>query len=264
MTSVKHACLCQTVKGEVGPACSFRVERPGELERLEPAEILKRVPVMAASAPATQELLATKAEVRRFGPGETLLRLGIPCRGLLLLVSGRAAVVQSRGGLWEHLITEIGPGFPLNLVAVLDRGNEVAEVRGKSEGAVLFWSQETIDQALETDPDLAKRLLHCLGGQYRTLIQRVAEISLLDIEERLARFVLRHAPGPGEPDLEEHWPWTHAEVANFLGASREDVTRILGKFRKRGWVGVRRRRVTLLDRPGLTRHSPPSMLGVWV
>ena len=59
----------------------------------------------------------------------------------------------------------------------------------------------------------------------------------------------------GGADLEEGdlvaAPFTHAEIAQLIGSTRETVTLILGKLKREGLLGFDRRRVVIRDRAGL-------------
>jgi CRP/FNR family cyclic AMP-dependent transcriptional regulator len=47
---------------------------------------------------------------------------------------------------------------------------------------------------------------------------------------------------------------TQAELASWVGASRERVNKALGTFRDCGLIEVEGKRITILDRPGLKRR----------
>ena len=47
---------------------------------------------------------------------------------------------------------------------------------------------------------------------------------------------------------------TQAELASWVGTTRESVNKVLGTFRDYGLIEVEGQRITILDRPGLKRR----------
>jgi CRP-like cAMP-binding protein len=50
-------------------------------------------------------------------------------------------------------------------------------------------------------------------------------------------------------------PLTQDELASWVGASREAVTKALRALRARGYVRTKRRMITVVDIEGLRRHA---------
>ena len=74
------------------------------------------------------------------------------------------------------------------------------------------------------------------------------------MEARLAEFLLKAASRWGIPEPRGVLiaaPFTHQEMANMIGSTRETVTLTLGDLRKRGAIEVDRRRVVVLDQEAL-------------
>src|SRR5262249_50563484 len=96
-----------------------------------------------------------------------------------------------------------------------------------------------------------------LAGQ-RSLERRLESLLLHGVESRLASFILEAAGRWGQPrDAGElvTAPFTHAEIAELIGSTRETVTLLLGKLRREGHIELQRRRVVLRDRAALARRS---------
>jgi CRP/FNR family transcriptional regulator len=66
----------------------------------------------------------------------------------------------------------------------------------------------------------------------------VEQATYFRLDQRLASLVL----ACGSPVSE-----SHQELANDLGVSRENVSRVLSDFRERGWLRLGRRRIDILD-----------------
>jgi CRP/FNR family transcriptional regulator len=70
----------------------------------------------------------------------------------------------------------------------------------------------------------------------------VEQATYFRLDQRLASLIL----ACGTPVKE-----SHQELANDLGVSRENVSRVLSDFRERGWLKLGRRRIDVLDAEAL-------------
>ncbi len=225
---------------------------------------LRALPLFRDLSPSLFSELEAGATVRTFRTGDTLATEGSPVLDLKILLAGRVQMTRSRAGLWWQTIGEAGPGAPIELIPVLDQGPSPATVTALEDGAVIVIPGEVFSRLLQRDPTLATRILRCMAGRVRALVDLVGGLSLLTLEERLVDFLLKHAPRTG--DLPgKAWSFTHEEVAQRIGGCREEVTRILCKLKKRGLLAIGRRRIEVLDAETLQRLAarvPATGIGV--
>ena len=81
-----------------------------------------------------------------------------------------------------------------------------------------------------------------------------AVLSTGDAAQRLAAFLLHMAAQNQRRGLSTHQvmlPMSRHDIGNFLGMTLETVSRLFSRLARRGWIRVRRREITLLDRDAL-------------
>lgn len=216
---------------------------------------LRSVPLFRDLEPAGFERLRAATVVRRFAAGEVLVKAGSAWDALLVLCSGSVKVHHQRLGYCDQVIDDVGPGKPLALMPVLDQHPIPCSITGTAPGEYLFIPGETFRGLLDDHPRLALKMLRCVTGRFRTMAQLAGALSQLSLEERLVLFILRNAPVAGAADAKV-WDRNHEEVGQRVGGSREEITRVLSRLKKRGLIRTGWRKVEILDEAGLRRLAP--------
>jgi len=78
------------------------------------------------------------------------------------------------------------------------------------------------------------------------------------VPEKLARLILEWAAAKGQDAKNQkpvsiRAPFTHEEIAELIGASRETVTRLLSDFKRKGMISFNDATLTILDRDALEK-----------
>jgi CRP/FNR family cyclic AMP-dependent transcriptional regulator len=104
-------------------------------------------------------------------------------------------------------------------------------------------------EALRHRPELAFDFIDLLCARLRALSRKHEERSFLPVPERLASRLLYLDGKLGGPDGEV--AVSQADLADFVGATREAVAKTLAVWRARDWVGLSRGAIRILDRAEL-------------
>jgi CRP/FNR family transcriptional regulator, cyclic AMP receptor protein len=111
---------------------------------------------------------------------------------------------------------------------------------------------------LERHPRVCLALMRTLSGRLREADRKHVEFAASDTVGRVARRLLDLSAPLGHRSadgLHVALPVSQDELASWVGASREAVSKALRVMRTRGWIQVRRRDVVLLDEPALRRRA---------
>ncbi len=101
---------------------------------------------------------------------------------------------------------------------------------------------------LRRQPELALRVMDAMNGQLRTAIAQLENLTLKDVETRLADWLVQHCPDPmsAHPARIE-LKMTKRTLAAELGTVSETLSRTLAKFRDQQLLYVNGKIVTLLN-----------------
>ncbi|QXJ26502.1 Crp/Fnr family transcriptional regulator [Actinomadura graeca] len=194
------------------------------------------------------ERLVSAGSERRFGAGEVVLRQGDPPTHVLVLVSGRVKVSLTLPKGEVLLVAVRGPGELLGEMAVLggdDRSATVVAVDACVTRVVTAERFRFLTQSAGVRDELLRRAMRRIreGETWR------AETAALPAGPRVARALVRLAAvAEGEPvDV----GLGQTEIGQAVGLSRSVVAAELARLRERGLVMTERRRIVIVDLPGL-------------
>lgn len=182
---------------------------------------------------------ARGAEVR-FGPGAVLLHHGEVSRHCYAILEGEVLVTAASSQGATVVLARRGPGTVIGELAALDGEPRSATVRAVTDVRAVALGAAELESLLRDVPDLALAELRRLSRQLRAMTERVAGRSD-DLRARLLGVLRTNALETGDPVFRS----TREELAGWVGATREAVTRALRDLEADGAVTLRRGAVEL-------------------
>jgi CRP/FNR family transcriptional regulator len=171
---------------------------------------------------------------------------GQPARGVFLLRTGKVkeTVVSNRGK--TAIVRVVGPGDILGLSAVLVSGVYESSAETLEPAHADFMRKAPFLRGLSTSPQLAKMVATQLSRNCKEAYDSIRCFGLsASVSEKVARLLLHWAECPLANDNSDtvgiriRVTFTHEEMAQFVGSTRETVSRALAEFRRRKWLSVR-------------------------
>ena len=178
---------------------------------------------------------------QRLKAGETLFdkdelddRLYVLDQGLLEVsvysVSGR-----------KLSLNMLRPGSVFGEIALFDPGLRTAHVAALEASSLRAIRQPTLIAAVASRPHLAVELLSLAGKRMRWMSQQIEDQVFLSPKARLAAKILYLC---GENRIID---MSQAQMADYVGVTREVVSKILSEWRREGFLAVSRGRIEVLD-----------------
>ena len=200
--------------------------------------------------------LLSVARRRRFQRGEVVFHRDDPGDSLHLIVSGRFAIrVMTPLGdmVW---IAVRGPGENFGEMALVQGEARRSATVSALEQAETFavWKPE-FDELRKRYPGIDRVLIAFLAGEVRMLDERLLEALYLPADRRLLRRLRELAEVYRQPDGSAVIPLTQEELAEFAGAARATVNRVLREEQARGTLELQRGRTRILNQEELARRA---------
>jgi CRP-like cAMP-binding protein len=219
-------------------------------------EILGRS-TLAELAGESRQVLLDVATLEHLPRRHVIATQGELPERFLLISTGRIRLERRHG---ERVLT-VGHRGPGQMVGETCIGNSLTSTESATvldDVDALAIPIAALRRQLAVDAPLRAALAAAIVRQQGALEQRVEALLLHGVEQRLAAFVLDAAARWGR--LHEAGemitaPFTHAEVAQLIGSTRETVTLILGKLKREGLLAFDGRRIVLRDRGGLAQRA---------
>lgn len=194
--------------------------------------------------------LAGRGSVRRYDTGEVLMHQGGPSDCLYVLLEGRVRVTVVDADGHELLLDLLGPGDTAGELSVIDGRERSATVSAIEPGRALRIPAPQFQGFLQQHPRATVALLRVLAQRLRQSDDTRLRIAADRTDQRVARRLLELAARYGEADgtdVRITAPLTQAELASWVGASREGVSHALRDLREAGAITVDRRAITVCD-----------------
>lgn len=217
--------------------------------------MLPRAGFLANASVALTEVLQSLAREHSLKKGEVLFEQGDIGETVYAVLEGALEVsVISEDGrkLALDMFTE---GAVLGEIALFDPGLRTATVTALRPSRLLGIRNRDVVAAIQDQPDLAVDLMRLAGERMRWMDTQISEQAFLPLPVRLARKVL-HLLGEDGEDL----PLSQASLAEFVGVSREAVSKTLAEWKRSGVIEISRGGISLQDRDALEDIAQPDAL----
>ncbi len=172
--------------------------------------------------------------------GTVLFREGDPGSQVLLIRSGQVKLsCMSMSGKVLN-IKLATPGDVLGLSAALSGANH--ETAAEAVGSTLLNAipSEEFLRFLNRNPEGALHAAQKLSEDYRLALQGARRLALSSVTGRIAGILLDwgRASGGDNTHMRFIMSMSHGQLAEFVGTSRETVTRILAEFQKNKTIEI--------------------------
>jgi CRP/FNR family transcriptional regulator, cyclic AMP receptor protein len=180
----------------------------------------------------------TMGHITLYPPNATLMEEGQRPRGVYIACSGRAKFsVQARDG--KTIILKIaGNREVMGLSAVVSGVLSQVTVTTIELCQIRFIEREGLLRLIERDSRAALACASALSREVTTSFDDVHELLLAKSStEKLARLLLSWVAGePRNRELRVTAEFTHEEISQMIGSSRETVTRLLSDMKRKDLI----------------------------
>ena len=194
------------------------------------------------------ENIAAVALVKSLEKGEYLFREGDPAVGFYVIQRGSVNVHRVNAAGKEQIIHIFRTGESFAEVALASERGYPADACALEPSQVLLVQKDGILALLRRQPELALRMLGSMSSHLRVLVGQLEDLTLKDVETRLANWLIKRCPNPqAEKAISIDLPMTKRVLAAELGTVSETFSRTLAKFREQKLITVKGRTVTILS-----------------
>jgi len=172
-----------------------------------------------------------------YARGATIFLEGQPSRGVYLLCSGRVKLSTYSEQGKAIILRFADPGELLGLSSVIAETNHEKTARAVENCSVSFIKKKDFIDIVESNHDATLNALKQLSRNYQKAHMQICSLGLsTSVGDKLARLLLQWCPDGAREPVRIMPHYTHGEIAEMIGTSRETVTRLLNDFRDRGLI----------------------------
>lgn len=220
-----------------------RRQRPGSGEDLGLAQVrlLSENDLFRDLEPDEMNLVAERLPMATALGGEIIYAPGETGEALFVLKAGRVRLYRIAPDGRKLVLQTVGPGTAFGEMAFLGQTMTGSFAEAVDECTICIMSRVDIEQIMLDHPRVAVRLVRLMSGRLRAAEDRLEQMAFSPVSARLARLLLELQR---DEDVDGY---SHQDLAELLGISRETVSRAMVEFKNEGWLRVDRRCIRLLD-----------------
>jgi CRP-like cAMP-binding protein len=210
---------------------------------------IDRVPIFSTLSPTSVNKVHSIAHHRHYEVGETVFTTGDAIDYLMVLISGSLRLSRTNKNGREQIIRELGPGEFYGELALFTELHAEGDLYAIAVTDVCMMERKAMEEVLRDSPQVSWSLLGAMANRLAEAERLIANISLLDVTERLVTELLRLAE-TGEivsSGVRFTLPITWAQLATKLGTTPESLSRRLKQLTQDGLVKTEGRNVHLTN-----------------
>lgn len=211
---------------------------------------------LSTASDSLTALLERIATDHRLEKGDVLFEEGDPGDALFAVREGALEVsILSEDGR-KLALDMMRAGAVLGEITLFDPGPRTATATAMEPSRLKRVRHADVMNEIGQNPDLAIDLIHLAGQRMRWMNRQLNEQVFLPVPLRLARKILYLTKGDSVPhratlDLSQ------SELAEFVGATREAVSKTLSQWKKAGVVEATRGGLVVRNRAALEILADP-------
>ncbi len=214
------------------------------------ANTLRSCQLFTGLPPGDIPAIASFVIPKHLAKGEYLFREGARAEGFYVVQKGAVEVHRVNAEGKEqviHLFQRIESSAEATLAT---EGGYPVDACATEASTVLLVPKRNFIELLRRRPELALRMLGSMSQHLRVLVSLLDDLTLKDMETRLANWLLKRCPRPLPNDpVTIKLDRTKRVLAAEMGTTSETLSRTLAKFREQKLVQVKGNMITL-TRPG--------------
>ena len=219
-----------------------------EYKSIALSHALRGSQLFSGLAAADLEKIVPITILKTLEKNEYLFRQGEPSQGFYIVQRGAINVHRVNAAGKEQVIHIFRTGESMAEASLATSTGYPADARAVETSQVLLIQKSGILDLIKGQPDLALRMLSSMALHLRVLVGQIEDISLKNVETRMANWLLKRCPEPESTQpVIVHLTSTKRVLAAELGTVSETLSRTFSKFRELKLITVKGSNVTILN-----------------
>lgn len=219
-----------------------------DFKKIALANTLRSCQLFAGLGVADLDVISELIIVKSLSKGDYLFREGEKSIGFYVVQAGAISVHRVNSAGKEQVIHIFRPGESFAEAALATESGYPADAQAVENSQVLLVQKPGFLALLRRHPELSIRMLGSMSVHLRVLIAQLEDLTLKDVETRLANWLVRRCPDrDGQQPVKIELKVTKRVLAGELGTVSETLSRTLAKFREQNLLAVNGKVLTILS-----------------
>ena len=193
--------------------------------------------------PSLIELIEKESTLKKFQPGEIIMRTGQFIKSTALITEGRVKIYREGPDGGEFLMYYLGPGqaCAVSMICALQAKSSEITAVAEEEAEILLLPIQLMDQLMKEHRSWYQFVIQTYRNRFDELLAVVDDVAFRNMDERLEFYLKRYQSKTGKQKIE----LSHQQIAEDLNSSREVISRLLKKMEQRGLLKLNRNLIEL-------------------
>jgi CRP/FNR family transcriptional regulator, cyclic AMP receptor protein len=202
-------------------------------------DLLADIPLFEGLSVPELDIVAQRVRQRRYKEGDTIFHRNDPGVALYVICDGKVKIHNETPDGADCIIAILNDGEFFGELAVIDGEERSADATTLEPTELLMLTKDDLHDIIQRYPRISVHLLETLAGRLRRTTEAYLAYSALDVNGRLAMQLLRLSEQHGvvtANGVRIDLKLTQTDLGALVGASRESVNKVMGFFRRQGYV----------------------------
>lgn len=196
------------------------------------------------------DVILERATGSRVSKDAAVFRQDEAAERFFLLLDGAVRVVQTTEDGHQVIARYVGAGSVIGIAPAIGRTTYPATAEAAVDCVLLCWPTSVWPEFASRFPQLASNTYKAVGVRLMETQERVIELSIAQVEQRVANAVLRLIRQTGrktEDGIEIDFPVSRQNIAEMTGTTLHTVSRLLSAWENAGIVKSGRQKIMVTD-----------------
>lgn len=219
---------------------------------------LKDVPLFSGLDVTDFRKITSLSNLKNYKKGDYIFHEGEVFMGLFIVLKGSVKIFKISNEGKEYILHFIIPPNVFGDVPLFTGGECPASVQALEDSVLLFVPKNEFLELLENNPKLSMKIMAGFASRLKSLSVKAEELSLTEVVNRLAGYLVKKIEEAGNSNLEEPFvklTLSNATLAAYLGTISETISRAMKKLRDTGIIRMNGKVVYVKDYKKLKKMS---------
>lgn len=204
-----------------------------------------------------KESIYSHHSVQQSKRGEYIFRQGEKARGILCLAEGKAKIFNTGVGGREQIMKMLKPGDLFGFQALFSESGWTESSVSIENSVICILDKQYITKLLRSNPEVSVRFCEILTGELAAAFNKMISLSQKHVRGRLAESILMLAGiyGFDADGRTINASLSRNDIAHLSNMTTSNAIRTLSSFASEGVIGIRGKKIVLLDHEKLEQIS---------
>lgn len=197
---------------------------------------LKKIPLLKNLGPSELKRVRSIAKEQQFGAGSIIIRKAEKAQHMFMVLSGRVKIFCYSNARKRKTFAYLGPGDFFGEMAVIVDTDRSASVEAVEDCRLLIIRKPDFRKLILADSKLCFNLLKAVSDRLRRADEEIENLLFRNILGRVAKTMHDLSKGRGSKPFKTgvilKLKYTHQELADLVGTTREPLSRALAMLRR--------------------------------